>query len=197
MDSPLMTTIIGWGANFAPRSWAFCHGQLLAISSNTALFSLLGTMYGGDGRTTFGLPNLAGRVPIGAGQSPGTSNWPQGALAGSETETLTQLQLPAHNHSASTSGMHATIPALSAAGTTATPGDTLALARGTASVGPSTGSANIYGPASAADTNLSPAPVTGNVTIGNTGGSQPVSIVQPLQVIQFIIALEGIFPSRN
>jgi len=194
---PMISAIMGWGANFAPRLWAFCQGQLLPISSYQALYSLIGTTYGGDGRTTFALPDLRGRVPIGAGQSPGTSYWTQGARAGTETVTLTQVEMPVHNHPASTSGMETAIPALTAVGTAATPGNSLTLAQGTASVGPSTGSANVYGPASNADTNLSPAPVTGTVTIGNAGGSQPFSIVQPLQAIQFIIALEGIYPQRN
>ena len=86
------------GFNFAPRGFMLCQGQLLSIAQNTALFSLLGTMYGGDGRVTFGLPDLRGRTPIGFGQGPGLSNYTQGELAGSETVTLTISNLPMHNH---------------------------------------------------------------------------------------------------
>ena len=88
--------------NFAPRGWAFCEGQLLPISQYSALFSLLGTTYGGDGRTTFGLPDLRGRVPIGAGQGPGLSNYVLGAKSGVEQVTLTGSQIPSHSHAAST-----------------------------------------------------------------------------------------------
>ncbi len=189
-----MAAIIGWGATFAPRDWAFCHGQLLAISSNTALFSLLGTTYGGDGRTTFALPELRGRAPIGAGQSPGTSFWPQGARAGSETETLTQAQMPLHNHTATTAGMQAIIPVATGNADETQPSNTRVLATSNAGLA---AASNIYTDASNADTNLAPGAVSGSVTIGNAGASQPFSIVQPISAIQFIIAVQGIYPSRN
>ena len=116
-----LATIMGWGATFSPRGWAFCHGQLLAISSNDALFSLIGTIYGGDGRTTFALPDLRGRGPVGFGQSPGTSFWPIGARVGSEDEVLTQLSLPVHNHSAQLENATMPLAASSNDGTTGTP----------------------------------------------------------------------------
>lgn len=189
-----MAAIIGWGANFAPRDWAFCHGQLLAISSNTALYSLLGTIYGGDGRTTFALPDLRGRAPIGAGQSPGTSFWQQGARAGSETETLTAAQMPVHNHTATTSGMQAIIPVATGNANETQPSNTRVLATANAGFNPVS---SIYTEASNADTNLAPGAVSGSVTIGNAGASQPFSIVQPISAIQFLIAVQGLYPSRN
>lgn len=191
-----MSSIMGWGPTWAPRTWAFCAGQLLAISSNTALFSLIGTIYGGDGRTTFALPDLRGRVPIAAGQSPGTSFYPQGAKVGSDTQTLTQLEMPVHNHSASTVGLNAQMPVSSSNGTGHVPGSNQVLA---SAVLPTFGDApaNIYADSGNANTTLATGTVTGNVTIGNAGGSQPFSIVQPLLAIQFIICVQGLFPSRN
>lgn len=193
----LISSIMGWGPNWAPRSWALCQGQLLAISSNTALFSLLGTTYGGDGRTTFGLPDLRARVPIGAGQGPGTSFWPLGAKAGSENQTLTQLEMPVHNHPGQLQNASAQIDASSSPGTTETPSNSVIFAAGEAEVQSRTGPARIYAPATNADTQLHPASVNGSVMIGNAGGGQPFSIMQPIQAISWIIALQGVFPSRN
>ncbi len=189
---PLMTTISGWGPTWAPRQWTLCSGQLLAISQYQAVFSLIGTVYGGDGRTTFKLPDLRGRVPIGAGQSPGTSHYPQGALVGAEQVTLTQLEMPAHNHSA-TPQLASTIPATAEAGTTDTPSSTVSPAQISQRSGETIAA---YG-APDGTTTLDGGTVTGSVVIGNAGGSQPFSIVQPLQAIQYIFCLEGIFPSRN
>jgi microcystin-dependent protein len=98
-----------FAGNFAPRGWAFCHGQLLSIAQNSALFSLLGTTYGGDGRTTFGLPDLRGRAPIGMGQGPGLSNITQGEMAGAAAVTLTTAQMPAHSHPVTLAGAQANI----------------------------------------------------------------------------------------
>jgi microcystin-dependent protein len=98
MSEPFIAEIRMFGGNFAPRGWAFCNGALLAISQNSALFSILGTVYGGDGVTTFGLPDLRGRVPVGEGQAPGLSNRRLGAKFGSEEVTLTSQQMPAHTH---------------------------------------------------------------------------------------------------
>lgn len=193
----LMASIMGWGPNWAPRSWALCQGQLLAISSNTALFSLLGTTYGGDGRTTFGLPDLRARVPIGAGQSPGTSFWPLGAKAGSENQTLTQLEMPVHNHIAQLTNASAAIQSSDQPGTTATPSNSAIFAKAQFTDGPSTTDVNMYANSTAANGSLHPASVTGSVTVNNAGGGQPFSVVQPLQVISWIIAIQGVFPSRN
>ncbi len=97
-SDPFLGQIIMFGGNFAPRGWAFCNGQLMSVSEYSALFSLLGTIYGGDGRTTFALPDLRGRVPIHAGSGPGLTRYHEGRKGGSETNTLTPQQLPAHNH---------------------------------------------------------------------------------------------------
>src|SRR3954465_13916452 len=101
MATPFIGQISLFGGNFAPRGWAFCKGQLLAISQNTALFSILGTTYGGNGQTTFALPDLRGRVPIHFGQGPGLSSYALGETGGAETTTLTVNELPAHTHAVS------------------------------------------------------------------------------------------------
>jgi len=163
-----------FAGNFAPRGWAFCNGQLLSISQNTALFSILGTTYGGDGRTTFGLPDLRGRVPIQPGQGPGLSNYVLGQKAGTENVTLTQNQLPSHNHA---------VNAVAEGGNQASPEGNLPAVE-------STGTSKDYSDA-AATSQMNPG------MVGNTGGNQPFSVVQPYQCVNYIIALQGIFPSRN
>ena len=174
---PLIGTIIMFAGNFAPRGWAFCHGQLLAIAQNTALFSILGTTYGGNGQTTFALPDLRGRVPMQQGQGPGLSPRSLGEQGGVETVTLLQTQMPAHNHVVNASGGDgsATSPQGNFNATTYDPNTLNPL--------------NSYGNSSNTTMNTS--------TIGITGGSQPHSNIQPFTCINFIIALEGIFPSRN
>jgi len=163
------------GANFCPRGWARTDGQLLAVSSNDALFSLLGTIYGGDGRTTFGLPDLRGRAIMHTGTGPGLSPRRIGAKGGAEQMTLTTNNLPPHNHTpdlmATTSGASTSAPA----------GAALASA------------ANIYAGRAAMD---SPMPDTA-VTVAATGGSRSFGIMQPSQGILTCIALYGIYPSRN
>jgi microcystin-dependent protein len=173
MSSPFIGQIMLVPYNFPPRGWAFCQGQILPIAQNTALFALLGTTYGGNGQTTFALPDLRGRVPISSGQGPGLSNYSLGQLAGTENTTLTVNQMPAHNHTIGASGED---------GNSANPANRR-LAAATGSPPPS-----IYSNA-AADTNLQPT--------GNTGGSQPFSILQPYLTLNYCIALQGIFPSRN
>jgi microcystin-dependent protein len=168
--------------NFAPHGFALCNGQVLSISQNTALFSLLGTNFGGDGQSTFELPNLQGRVPIHFGQSAGTSQYVIGQTGGVETVTLTQNQIPAHSHLVNVNA---------AAGTTATPGTTTYLAAGPPTgSGPNATMLDLY-TTNASTTTLNAA------TIANTGGSQPHSILQPFLVVTYVIALQGIFPSRN
>src|SRR3954452_14925268 len=98
MSEPFIGEIRMFGGNFAPRGWALCNGQLLSIAQNTALFSLLGTTYGGDGQTTFGLPNLQSRIPLNQGQGPGLSNYDLGQAGGEETHTLITTEMPTHNH---------------------------------------------------------------------------------------------------
>jgi len=158
------------GFNFAPRGWALCNGQLLSIAQNTALFSLLGTQFGGNGQTTFGLPDLRGRVPVHQGQGPGLTNRVMGETAGEETVTLLQTEMPQHTHLVSASSTDSTLK-----------NPTGNFLGGTASPIYSTTANNVMSPQ----------------VNQLTGGNQPHDNMQPYQVISFIIAMEGIFPSRN
>lgn len=171
MSEPFVGEIRMFAGNFAPRGWAFCDGQLLAVSQNDALFSLLGTIYGGDGRTTFGLPDMRGRIPLHQGTGPGLSPRRLGSKGGLEQVTLTSNQLPSHNH---------TITASSADDKT----DNNPVGRVLAVSG-----AKIYGEDHALDMNSS--------AISNTGGSSPHTNLMPALCVNFIVALLGIYPSRN
>ena len=176
MSEPFLGMIIIVPYNFAPRGWAFCNGQILPIAQNTALFSLLGTTFGGNGQTTFALPDLRGRVPNSSGQGPGLSSYDLGQVGGTESETMTINQMPAHNHQ---------VACLSTGSDAGRPtGNFLSNINV-----PSDGSATLY----AATSNNLMAPTM----IANTGGSQPFSLLQPYLTLNFCIALEGIFPSRN
>lgn len=172
-----METFIGtitlFGFNFAPQGWAKCEGQLLPIAQNSALFSLLGTIYGGDGRTTFALPDLRGRAPIGENQGAGLTNRPLGSRGGTETDTLTTAQLPAHTH-----GLRAS----AAAGNSNVP-------TGKVLADPGRG-VNAYTDA-ATDTDMKAD------AIGSAGGGQSVNNMPPYLAMNYCIALVGIFPSRN
>jgi microcystin-dependent protein len=182
MSDPFIGEIIMFAGNFEPRGWAFCNGQLLSIAQNTALFSILGTTYGGDGRTTFGLPDLRGRLPMHPGQGPGLTPHSLGEQSGTETVTLTQANLPAHTHPAT-----GIARAFSGKGNSnAAAGNAWAKDAGVQSATYSS---------SAPDTDMKAGTV--NVTVSPTGGSQPVPTLPPYTCISFIIALEGIFPSRN
>jgi microcystin-dependent protein len=161
-----------FAGNFAPRGWALCEGQLIAISSNVALFSILGTTYGGDGRTTFALPDLRGRVPVGVGNGPGLTSIPLGSRYGSETITINQVNLPAHNHSFSLNGVTEN-------GTTNDP---------TGNYPANTG---LFDNEYRSDGTLVPME---SGTTSNTGGSQPLNIRQPSAGINFIICIAGSFP---
>jgi len=196
---PLISTIMGWGPTWAPRGWSVCGGQLIAISSNEALFSLIGTQYGGDGRTTFGLPDLRSRAPVGYGQSPGTTYKPIGAKLGSENQTLTQLEMPIHNHMANAQGLSVSPRAnTNPSSVSDEPGPTMVLAQGSADDRGSPLPAQIYTDVSdGTPTELHPSDISGQILIGNAGGSQPFSILQPITTINYVIALVGIYPSRN
>src|SRR5690349_1980525 len=122
---PFLAMVILFGGNFPIRGWSLCQGQILSIAQNTALFSLLGTTYGGNGQTTFALPDLRGRVARGWGQGPGLSNIDLGQVSGTETITLTINNMPSHNHTANGTGLTVSQSASTAAGTTNTPGNTL------------------------------------------------------------------------
>lgn len=178
-----LACILLWPCNFEPRGWAFCAGQILAISQNTALFSLLGTTYGGNGTTTFALPNLLGRVPVGAGNGPGLSSYVLGQLGGTENTSLTQQNLPAHVHTF-------TVSASNAQATTSSPaaGNSLAAPYDSVNFNPIAG----YN-TTAPNTTLN----IGTGTTGATGNSIPFSNIQPYLALNYIIALEGIYPSRN
>lgn len=176
-------TIQMFGFNFAPTQWALCNGQLIAIQQNTALFSLLGTTYGGNGTTNFQLPNLQSRLPIGMGQGPGLSNYVQGEMGGIENVTLLGNNLPAHNHSvtvnlASTATNPATVPSNT--------NNYLGASGG------GQASAAIY---SSAQGN-NPVALAGAST-GMSGNNAPVEVMNPYLALNFSIALYGIFPSRN
>ena len=172
MSEPFVGEIRMFAGNFAPRGWAFCDGQLLAVSQNDALFSLLGTIYGGDGRTTFGLPDLRGRIPLHQGTGPGLSPRRLGAKGGAENETLTTNQLASHSHDWNANKAAAT--------GTAPQGKVLAEMVNT----------ELWVP-EAQDNDLSSA------TIANTGGSRSHTNLMPTLCINFIIALFGIYPSRH
>lgn len=173
--------IIMFGGNFGIRGFALAQGQLLPINQNTALFSILGTTYGGDGRTTFGLPDLRGRAPIGSGHGPGLQDYRLGVKGGVENVTLNWTQMPSHTHLAS---------GIAHIGVTSSPGDTDDPA----------GSI----PAQAANDNYldggSPTSQwsgTSEVTVQNTGGNQAHTNLSPFLAINYEVALVGIFPSRN
>jgi microcystin-dependent protein len=168
MASPFLGQIQPFGFNFAPRGWAMCNGQILSIAQNTALFSLLGTTYGGNGQTTFALPDLRSRVPIHMGQGPGLSQYVLGQVAGDETVTLSTAQIPPHQHGVGATGTF----------TTKNPGGQVPAPGGAYGSPPdeTTMEANMVRP---------------------TGGGQPHTNIQPYLTLNFCIALEGIFPSRN
>lgn len=168
---PYIGEVSWFAGNFAPRGWAFCNGQLLSISENTALFSLLGTTYGGDGRTTFALPDARGRAFIHAGTGPGLSSRALGSRAGTQQESLTVSQMPAHTH---------TSRANSGAASSANPEENVLA---------NSGRANLY--SGSANVNMNTNAIT------STGGSQPHNNMQPFLTLNCIIALQGIFPSRN
>lgn len=173
---PFIGQICLFGFNFAPRGWAKCEGQLLPISSHSALFSLLGTMYGGDGRTTFGLPDLRGRSAVSAGTGNGLANVRQGQMGGAQSITLTQNNLPSHTHTA-------TLHAESAAGTSANPnGKMLA------------GESNAY---AAPNPNDNKTMASESIVVNPTGGQQSFSNLDPYLGLNYCIALEGVFPSRS
>jgi microcystin-dependent protein len=180
-DSAL-ATIEMFAGNFAPRGWTFCRGQLLAINQNQALFSLLGTTFGGNGTTTFALPDLRGRAPIGTGQGPGLSNIDLGQTSGSEATSITAANLPAHSHTVS-----GTIKML----TTTVPADALSPGGNYFANDGSTK----YNPSSSGGT-MKAANISA-LAIGPAGNGAPVSNRMPYLAINYVICLQGIFPSRN
>jgi len=188
--------IILFGGNFQIRGMAYCFGQLLAISQNSALFSLIGTYYGGNGQTSFALPDLRGRTPIGFGQGPGLDNHNIGQMGGLSSVTLSLLNLPSHNHVAS-SNLSVSQSASTAAGTSNIPGATLVPAK-LPKIGSGPGATQINGYAAQDNSaSLASSPVSGSINISNTGGNTPVSIQNPYLATNYLIATVGIFPSRE
>lgn len=178
---PFIGEIKMFAGTFAPRGYAFCNGQLISISQNTALFSLLGTTYGGDGVNTFGLPDLRGRVPLGQGSGPGLTPRTWGEVTGTENVTLISTNLPPHTHTVSLSP-----PATTSLGTAMEPGP--------GAIPAASNQRNAqYAPSASANTTLP----GGNGNTGSTGSSSPFSVMQPSLAVSFIIALEGVYPSRN
>jgi microcystin-dependent protein len=177
--------IILFAGTFAPVGWKLCDGSLLPISQNDALFSLLGTTYGGDGVNTFALPDLRGAVPLGPGQAPGRSGYVQGQTGGTENVTVTSAQLPGHTHPIVSSAV--TLNVTDGAADSLTP---------KGSVFANTGQTPIY---AAADNGvvLNPGFVTGSVPLSAAGGNQPLSVRMPYLAMNYCICTEGIYPSQN
>jgi microcystin-dependent protein len=194
MSDPFIGEIRMFAGSFAPRGWALCQGQLLAISANTALFSILGTTYGGNGTTTFALPNLGSRSPVGAGQSPGLSYINLGEQSGTETVTILSTQMPQHVHTLVGVNASVAIPTNSTVGSSKTPSNTSVLS--TTNDTTAGAEVDIYS-AGPGDGHLAPfnAAVNGNTAVA--GGSQPLPIRNPYLGINFIIATAGIYPSHN
>ena len=176
MSDPFLGEIRIFAGNFAPLGWAFCNGQLLPISQNAALYSILGPTYGGDGRSTFALPNLQGRIPISFGQGPGLSLHTLGESLGSEAVSLTEGQMPSHSHASSIKGANR--------GTTNQPEN------------------NLFGKILRTNMYSTPdAPLIsmaeGSLSLQSSGGSEAHSNMQPYLTLNFIIALQGIYPPRS
>ena len=174
MSNPFVAEIRIFPFNFAPTGWAFCNGQLIPISQNTALFSLLGIMYGGDGKSTFALPNLQNSAPLFWGQGPGLSLYDQGQTGGSDAVTLIQTEMPVHSHQAS----------------------------GASGSGPTSPANNTWGPGTGRTppptyVDGSPNVIMSPITVAIGGGSQPHNNMQPYLTLNFCIALQGVYPARG
>src|SRR5215472_7235224 len=180
MAQPYIGEIRCFGFNFAPFGWAFCNGQLLQIAQNDALFAILGTIYGGDGQTTFALPNLQGQIPMHWGNGPGGFNTSIGEVQGTTSVTLTTNQIPAHAHNI----VSAQVPSGGA-------NEHLASPNGNAYIGPSNPDLCYTNQTTSLTADFSPKAIALN------GGSQPHDNMQPYLVLNFCIALQGIFPARN
>lgn len=204
MSDPFLGEIKMVGFTYAPRGYAMCQGQQMSIAQNSALFSLLGTNFGGNGQTTFGLPDYRGRTPVGMGQGPGLTFVNQGEMSGSENTTLTILQMPIHNHVATATATATSTGALQVASTSSNP---VAVPSATnnilAASGGGPGSATIWSdqlgstPVTLANPETINTTVGVNVTVQQAGGSQPLPLRNPYLGTNFVIATEGIFPSRN
>jgi microcystin-dependent protein len=173
MSDPFIGEIRMFAGNFAPNGWAYCNGQLMTISENDALFALIGTAYGGDGQTTFALPDLGGRIPVGQGQGPGLTNRILAQQYGSENVTLLSTQMPAHTHTLIASGVAATTSSPNGSVVAAQPDDSVFIG------------------------GVAPTVVMRTDQVAMDGGDQPHDNMAPYLGLNFIIALVGIFPSQS
>jgi microcystin-dependent protein len=194
-SDPIIGSVDLWPVSWAPVDWVICNGALLPINQYAALFSLLGTTFGGNGSTTFGIPNLQGRVAVGAGTSPSGTQYALGAVGGAES--VTAAQMPAHTHGATLTPPVYTGTVTPKAGT----GKITLVNDPTGNYpGQTTGSTTIY--TSANNVNMGSSPVSlntsppGSVTVQSTGSASPMRILPPYQVLNYIIALNGIYPQR-
>lgn len=186
MATPFLGEIKVFAGNFAPRGWAFCNGQLVAISQNDALYALIGTTFGGDGQVTFGLPDLRGRVAVGQGQGPGLSSRVLGQAAGTELVTLTVPQTAGHTHQ---------LLAYDTPATSADPNGRALARAGLANPSePAVGNSLFYLDAATGSPNTAALP---GDFFANAGGNQPHNNMMPFLALNFVIALAGVFPSRN
>ena len=175
MSEPFIAEIRIFAGNFAPAGWALCDGQLLPISQNTALFSLIGTTYGGDGRSTTALPDLQGRAPMHPGRGPGLTARRLGERTGVESVALTEAQLPSHDHSLRASPNPGETPGVTSPG----------------------GTANSFARSVGGSAYADPSGMTGMAALSAAGGSQAHNNMQPFLAMNFIIALVGLYPSRS
>ncbi len=179
MDQPYVGVIFAHAGTFAPANWALCQGQVQSIANNETLYTLIGTTYGGDGQTTFNLPDLRGRLPVGQGQGPALSNYVIGQASGTEQVNILSNQMPSHNH---------LVNVVNSAGNAATPASNTYLAGAYSGSGSS--GLNFYSTGT-------PNATLGASSIGVAGSSIPISILQPVLATNYIIALYGVYPSRN
>jgi microcystin-dependent protein len=191
MISPFVGQISIFAFNFVPLQHAFCHGQLIPISQNTPLFSLLGTTFGGDGRTTFAVPNLQGRVPIGVGQGQGLSPYFLGQESGSEKVTVTAATLPQHSHTFDPASLKGTLQCRNEAGNQQGPAGNVPAVESTGVTAAFTDAAPL-----AASMASDAVTLTGGLTLTPSGGGLPHNNMQPYLTLNYCIALQGVFPAR-
>lgn len=210
-SEPFIGQIMMFAGNFAPAGWAQCDGQLLAINQNAAMFSILGTMFGGDGETTFGLPDLRGRSPVHQGSGPGLPTATMGQKGGATSFSLNTNNLPNHSHSATASitstavstlsGLSATLYGANVSGDKHLPGGNALASKSRTNIYSSDDVPNVAMHTDSIEINggtvNTTVTSTSSVSIGNTGGNQAVSHRSPYQVVNFIIALDGFYPSQS
>lgn len=192
-SEPFVGAIKMFGFSYAPKNYAFCNGQIMQVSQNSALFSLLGTMYGGNGQSTFALPDLRGRTPIHFGQGNGLPAYTQGQIAGTPSVTLNQTQLPAHVHGVAVTG---TLTATTTKGASQYPDNGWFLGR-SVNEGTSGDIPQIYVSTVDSGTGVALGGVNVSGTSAPVGNNQPFSVMQPYMALNFSIALYGVYPSRN